>query len=127
MPAQETKSPGRSALTTAIADSGMARISETTPNPKRSPQESTGLLGGAGAAGDDHLLLGQVPAHPAVDRAVQALLDLPQERVDQARLVLFAELSAGVQSGVEFLLEFGVTGFHSPVTVRARAPRSQWG
>lgn len=40
IPPQATKSPASPALTTAIADSGMARTSETTAKPKRSPQFS---------------------------------------------------------------------------------------
>ncbi|GFM97563.1 hypothetical protein Sfulv_23740 [Streptomyces fulvorobeus] len=66
--------------------------------------------------------LGEMAAHPPVERAVQTLLHLLQERVDEGGLVLRPQFGAGLEGGVEFLPELRVAGFHAPYRTKRGAP-----
>jgi hypothetical protein len=82
-----------------------------------------------GVAGHRHPLLRELPADTALDGTVDALVHLLQERVDQRGLVVLAQFPPGVQGGVEFLLQVGVTRVHSAHADQARDPgrRPHWG
>ncbi len=127
MPAQATSSPGvrrcrRRSPTAGRRGPATRSRTRTAPPGVRGPRRP-------GVPGHLHPLLRQLPAHPALHRAVDALVDLLQEGVDQRGLVLLAQFPAGLESGVEFLLQVGVPRVHSGHTAhgRQRDGRRHWG
>ncbi|CAL2058151.1 hypothetical protein GPN2_11115 [Streptomyces murinus] len=88
-----------------------------------------------GAARGGHLLLGHLPPHPPVHRAVEPLLDLLQEGFDQGGVIVVPQIPAGPDGRVEVLPQLGValesdvlrvTCAHA-LTLENAGPPPHWG